>query len=109
MKHALRAYNAVTPRELLEHIGDVWALMDTKLKRELRKDYWQPWNVREGVLLSTFTQALVDKRLKLQYHGVNINDDELSKHFVAKMYGSNKFTTKDMKAWEEKDEEDKND
>jgi hypothetical protein len=30
LKHALTAYNAVTPRELLEHIGDVWALMDTK-------------------------------------------------------------------------------
>jgi hypothetical protein len=103
LKHALTAYNAVTPRELIEHIGEVWALMDTKSKRELRKDYYQPWNVGEGVLLSTFTQALIDKRTKLQYHGVNINDDELNEHFVAEMYSSNKFTAEDMKAWEEKD------
>ena len=91
LKHALTAYNAVTPRETLAHIGDVWALMDTKSKRELRKDYYQPWNVGEGILLSTFTQALVDKRVKLQFHGVTINDDELNKHFVAKMYASNKL------------------
>jgi hypothetical protein len=109
LKHALTAYNAVTPREILPHIGDVWALMDTKLKRELRKDYYQLWNVGEGILLSTFTQALVDKRVKLQFHGVTINDDELNKHFVSEMYSSNKFTAKDMKAWEEKDEADKND
>ncbi len=109
MKHALTAYNAVTPRELLEHIGKVRALMVSKSKRELRKDYYQPWNVGEGVLLSTFTQALVGKRLKLQYHGVNINDDKLNEHFAAEMYSSNKFTAKDMKAWEEKDEADKND
>ena len=55
LKHSLTAYNAVTPRELLEHVGEVWAPMDTKSKRELRKDYYQPWNVGEGVLLSTFT------------------------------------------------------
>jgi hypothetical protein len=69
----------------------------------------QLWNVGEGVLLSTFTQALIDKRLKLQYHGVNINNDKLNEHFVAEMYSSNKFTADDMKAWEEKDEADKND
>ena len=109
LKHSLTAYNAVTPRELLEHIGEVWAPMDTKSKRELRKDYYQPWNVGEGVLLSAFTQALIDKRLKLQFHGVTINDDELNEHFVAEMYASNKFTAEDMKAWEEKDEADKDD
>jgi hypothetical protein len=109
LKHSLTAYNAVTPRELLEHVGEVWAPMDTKSKRELRKDYYQPWNVGDGVLLSTFTSALVDKRVKLQFHGVTINDDELNEHFVAEMYSSNKFTAEDMKAWEEKDEADKND
>jgi hypothetical protein len=83
--------------------------MDTKSKRELRKDYYQPWNVGEGVLLSTFTQALIDKQMKLQCHGINLNDDELNEHFVAEMYASNKFTAEDMKAWEEKDEADKND
>ena len=51
---------------------------------------------------------MVNKQLNLQYHGVNIKNDELNKHFVAKMYNSNKFTAKDMKAWEEKDEADKN-
>ena len=109
LKHALTSYNAVTPRELLEHVGDEWAPMDTKSKRELRKDYYQPWNVGDGVLLSAFTQALVDKRLKLQFHGITINDDELNEHFVAEMYASNKFTAEDMKTWEEKDEDDKND
>ncbi len=74
LKHTLTEYNAVTPHELLGHIGEVWALMDTKSKKKLRKDYYQPWNVGEGVLLSTFTQALINKRLKLQYHGVNINN-----------------------------------
>lgn len=63
LKHALTAYNAVTPRDLIEHIGKVWAPMDTKLKRELQKDYYQLWNVKDGVLLSKFTQALVDKQL----------------------------------------------
>ena len=109
LKHSLTAYNAVTPRELIVHVGEVWALMDTKSKRELRKDYYQPWNVGDGVLLSAFTQALVDKRVKLQYHGITINDDELNEHFVDQMYASNKFTAEDMKAWEEKDEADKDD
>jgi hypothetical protein len=109
LKHSLTAYNAVKPRELLEHVGEVWAPMDTKSKRELRKDYYQPWNVGDGVLLSAFTQALVDKRVKLQFHGITINDDELNEHFVAEMYASNKFTAEDKKAWEEKDEADKDD
>ena len=109
LRHSLTAYNNVTPRELIEHVGEVWAPMDTKSKRELRKDYYQPWNVGDGVLLSAFTQALVDKRVKLQFHGITINDDELNEHFVAEMYASNKFTAEDMKAWEEKDEADKDD
>jgi len=107
LKNPLTAYNAVTPRELIKHIGKVWAPMDTKSKRELWKDYYQPWDVSEGVLLSTFTQALVDKRTKLQFHGITINDDERNEHFVAEMYSSNKFTAEDMKAWEEKDDADK--
>jgi len=47
--------------------------------------------------------------VKLQFHGITINDDELNEHFVAEMYSSNKFTAEDMKSWEEKDEADKND
>ena len=42
LKHPLTAYNTITPKEILEHVGEVWALMDTKSKKELRRDYYQP-------------------------------------------------------------------
>jgi hypothetical protein len=109
LKHPLTAYNAITPKEILEHVGEVWALMDTKLKKELRRDYYQPWNVSDGMLLSTFTQNLVDKRTKIAFHGVTINDDELNEHYVKQIYASKKFTTEDMKTWEEKDVADQED
>jgi hypothetical protein len=75
----------------------------------MRAQYYQPWNVGEGELLDTFTQRLVNKRVILQFNGVNINDNELNEHYIEQMYTSRQFAPDEMKAWEENSEDDKND
>jgi len=39
----------------------------------------------------------------------HINNDELNEHYVDQMYTSRQFAPDEMKAWEENDEDDKND
>ena len=109
LKHPKTKYNTVLPLEILEHVQDNFAPMDTRSKKTMRAQYYQPWNVGEGELLDSFTQRLVNKRVILQFNGVNINDDELNEHYIEQMYASRQFAPDEMKAWEENDEGDKND
>ncbi len=106
LKHQLTVYNAITPKEILEHVGEEWT---QKSKKELRHNYYQPWNVSDGMLLLTLTQNLVDKCTKIAFNGATINDNKLNKHYVEQMFSSKKLTTEDMKTWEEKDVSDQED
>jgi hypothetical protein len=108
LKHPKTKYNIVTPLEILQHVQDKFAPMDTRSKKVMRAKYYQPWNVGEGELLDTFTQRLVNKRVILEFNGININDDELNEHYIDQMYTSKQFAPDEMKAWEENDEDDKN-
>jgi hypothetical protein len=109
LKHPKTKYNIVTPLEILQHVQDTFAPMDTRSKKAMRAKYYQPWNVGEGELLDTFTQRLVNKRVILEFNGININDDERNEHYIDQMYTSRQFAPDEMKAWEENDEDDKND
>jgi hypothetical protein len=107
LKHPKTKYNIVTPLEILQHVQDTFAPMDTRSKKAMRAQYYQPWNVGEGELLDTFTQRLINKRVILEFNGININDDELNEHYIDQMYTSKQFAPDEMKAWEENDEDDK--
>jgi len=109
LKHPKTKYNIVTPLEILQHVQENFAPMDTRSKKAIRAKYYQPWNVGEGELLDTFTQQLINKRVILEFNGVNINDDKLNKHYIEQMYGSRQFAPDKMKAWEENNENNKND
>ena len=80
LKHPKTKYNIITPLEILQHVQENFAPMDTRSKKAMRAKYYQPWNVGKGELLDTFTQRLINKRVILEFNRVNINDDELNEH-----------------------------
>lgn len=109
LKHPLTAYAKVAALTILEHVGSTYATMDTRSKKKLKAKYYRPWDVLGGELLSQFTQDLETKRVELAFHGVNIIESDLVDHFIEQMYHSKAFTKSDMKAWEAKDDDDKDD
>ena len=109
LKHPLTAYAKVTALTILEHVGSTYATMDTRSKKKLKAKYYRPWDVGGGELLSQFTQDLETKRVELAFHGVNIVESDLVDHFIEQMYHSKAFTKSDMKEWEAKGDDDKED
>jgi len=79
------------------------------LWRAIKKDYFKPWDVAGGVALSKFTKALDERRIELHIHNITIEDEDAKEHYMVQMYESNAFNETDMKEWEDKTEEEKDD
>ena len=100
LEHSVVGYKNVTVLQIMKHLDTEWVPMNTKERRAIKKDY---------LLLSKFTKALDERRIELHIHNITIEDEDVKEHYMVQMYESNAFNETDMKEWEDKTEEEKDD
>ena len=65
LEHSIVGYKNVTVLQIMKHLNTEWVPVNTKERKQIKKDYYKAWDVAGGVALSAFTKALDERKLEL--------------------------------------------
>lgn len=98
LRNVRTAYRNVSPLTILEHLNDRWCPLDVQARKQLRQNYYTPWNPEEH--LTAFGMRLTNDQVSLVRSDVTISDDDKLQFYLEQMYESNTFDKMEMMTWE---------
>jgi hypothetical protein len=98
LRNVRTAYRNVLPLTILEHLNDRWCPLDVQARKQLRQNYYTPWNPEEH--LTAFGMRLTNDQVSLIRSEVTISDDDKLQFYLEQMYESNTFDKMEMMTWE---------
>jgi hypothetical protein len=98
LRNVCTAYHNVQPLMILEHLNDRWCPLNVQARKQLRQNYFRPWETKEH--LTAFGMRLADEQISLVRLDVIISNDNKLQFYLEQMYESNAFDKMEMMNWE---------
>ena len=91
-------YNKIKRMDYFNHLDKRWCKMDTRMRKIMRKEFYQPWD--QVMHVTKFGKQLNKEQAYLKTCGINIDDDVKTQFYVEQMIDSGIFSKQDIILWE---------
>ena len=99
LEDKLMGYKEVSIMDYFNHLDDRWCKMDTKMRKTMRKEFYEPWD--QIMHVSKFGLKLNKEQKYLKTCGITIDEDAKVQFYTEQMINSGMFEKKDVIEWED--------
>ena len=105
LRKKIIGYKNVKITDYFNHLDEKWCKIDTNTIKQMKKEYYEPWDPQEHI--TEFTKRLDDDQTDLAANSITISNDDKLQFFIEQMYESKNFERDQYVQWEKKADADK--
>jgi hypothetical protein len=98
LRKVCTAYHNILLLMILELLNNRWCPLNVQARKQLRQNYYRPWEPEEH--LTAFGMQLADEQINLVRSDVTISDNNKLQFYLEQMYKANAFNKMKMMNWE---------